>query len=520
MYVNMERAIIIFYRIPELQTGYKKARYFLLILLCFLCLLSTNGQIILSNYDITLNCNSSGTPTSVAWNPNNHCYYIAVGGNTYNSIMVFDSIGTLLQSKSWNWNALGIWWNSELNRIETNSYNTGGAAYFTLLGDTIASISGIYSGMSQPAVNSCGSVLLNDSTDNGIWYYYSGKLYKYQHNGSSIGNWPLTLPANAGNMNSTSIITPYNDNGIAGDWGIYDYSNRKVYMYDGQPYYKQTYVLPGNSPQSSQFGFAYANEHIWLSDGQKFYGYPVNVAQSINFETLPVKTYGDSVFTISANGGGGSGNPITFTSSNNALATCIGINGSSIKILNAGIVTIFANQAGNGSYKPAPQKSQVIIVNKRNITVTVDSVKSADSVTYKITSGSFVNKDTLSGTVSISKNKLGKYTIQIGTLTAGPNYNITLFSTEYIVSQPTSIDDITTGSLVVYPNPASTNLKIKAEQPIKRVYILNQLGQVVFSANVNETFFDIDISGLKSGIYFVRVYSQNKMTSKKVMVVR
>ena len=88
-----------------------------------------------------------------------------------------------------------------------------------------------------------------------------------------------------------------------------------------------------------------------------------NQAQSIVFEELPAKTYGDVPFTVSATGGG-SGNPVIFTSSDASIATCSGTNGSTITIVGAGTCTINANQAGNVDYSAALFVGQPLTVEK------------------------------------------------------------------------------------------------------------------------------------------------------------
>jgi hypothetical protein len=117
------------------------------------------------------------------------------------------------------------------------------------------------------------------------------------------------------------------------------------------------------------------------------YGNQVNfttanlIDQTINFGTLSNKTYGDASFTISASGGA-SGNPVVFTSSNPTVATCTGTNGTVITILKAGSTTIYANQAGNSSYKAATQTSQLLTINKKSLNVTaVTDTKTYDGTT-------------------------------------------------------------------------------------------------------------------------------------------
>lgn len=87
--------------------------------------------------------------------------------------------------------------------------------------------------------------------------------------------------------------------------------------------------------------------------------------QSITFNALPAKTYGDVAFTLSATGGA-SGNPVTYTSSNPGVAT---VSSNTVTIVGAGTTTITANQLGNANYLAAVPVSQILTVNKAAQTI-------------------------------------------------------------------------------------------------------------------------------------------------------
>jgi len=91
--------------------------------------------------------------------------------------------------------------------------------------------------------------------------------------------------------------------------------------------------------------------------------------QVITFNPLSDKTYGDSPSTLSATGGG-SGNPVTFTSSDPAVATCTGTNGETLTIINTGYVEITANQAGNASYEDAAPVTRSFSILQKHIFIT------------------------------------------------------------------------------------------------------------------------------------------------------
>jgi len=81
-----------------------------------------------------------------------------------------------------------------------------------------------------------------------------------------------------------------------------------------------------------------------------------------------------------------------------------------------------------------------------------------------------------------------------------------------VLNSNNNVNDFTVN---VYPNPVGTKLNIKFSQSInlKSISIYNSIGQLVqVNQNPTET---IDVSGLKTGIYFIKITSDNGMVSSK-----
>jgi hypothetical protein len=79
--------------------------------------------------------------------------------------------------------------------------------------------------------------------------------------------------------------------------------------------------------------------------------------QTITFGALPVKTFGDAVFTLSATAS--SGLAVSFSSGNSIVATVVG---NTVTIVGAGSAVITASQAGNSNYLAATPVSQTLTV--------------------------------------------------------------------------------------------------------------------------------------------------------------
>jgi len=81
-------------------------------------------------------------------------------------------------------------------------------------------------------------------------------------------------------------------------------------------------------------------------------------SQTITFDPIDTQTYGDGPRTLTATGGG-SGNPVTFTSTGDCSVT-----GTSLSLDAAGTCTVTAHQAGNGNYQAADDVSRTFTINK------------------------------------------------------------------------------------------------------------------------------------------------------------
>ncbi|MCA6370747.1 MAG: hypothetical protein IM631_05045, partial [Cytophagales bacterium] len=87
--------------------------------------------------------------------------------------------------------------------------------------------------------------------------------------------------------------------------------------------------------------------------------------QTITFNALAAKTFGDANFDLTATAS--SGLTPTYTSSNTAVAT---VSGNTVTIVGAGSAVITASQSGDANYNSATNKTQTLTVNKANQTIT------------------------------------------------------------------------------------------------------------------------------------------------------
>ncbi len=171
-----------------------------------------------------------------------------------------------------------------------------------------------------------------------------------------------------------------------------------------------------------------ASQQFVTPDGSVFAASGVD--QTITFGAFPSATYGDSPLTLS--GSASSGLPITYISSNTAVAT---ITGSTLTIVGVGSASITAAQSGDATYNPATDVVQVLVVSPKSLTIdnaaasnkqynnsnaavitgTLNGVVGSDDVSLNGT-GTFASVDVADGIVVTSTSTLtgtaaGNYTL-------------------------------------------------------------------------------------------------------------
>ena len=173
---------------------------------------------------------------------------------------------------------------------------------------------------------------------------------------------------------------------------------------------------------------------------------------------------------------------------------------------NAGTYKVTATVAANdANYSGNIEKNLVIA--KRAITVTADALTkvygAADNLTYKITTGTLVNSNDLTGSLArVTGENVGTYAINQGTLNS-PNYAITYVGNDLTITKhaisvkaddkskgegntdPTLTYQITTGSLAF--SDAFTGALTRATGETQGVYPITQ-GTLVLNDNYDITF--------------------------------
>jgi hypothetical protein len=251
--------------------------------------------------------------------------------------------------------------------------------------------------------------------------------------------------------------------------------------------------------------------------------------QTITFNALPTKTYGNSDFAAGAT----SSNttiPITYASSNTAVATVVGNN---IHIVGAGTATITASQAGNAFYFPAADVSRTLTVNKANLTVrALDTSKITGQANppFNLVYTGFVlgeNASALStaptaSTAATTTTPAGVYPIDVSGGVSS-NYNFIYTAGKFTIYP-------TTGTTLPYiqaymSNKAVLTVKLYSPVPdIGDIIVYDISGKIVLRKNVfmpqGFLSYTFDVLVPASGIYVVKAIGKNLELKTNIPILK
>jgi hypothetical protein len=81
------------------------------------------------------------------------------------------------------------------------------------------------------------------------------------------------------------------------------------------------------------------------------------------------------------------------------------------------------------------------------------------------------------------------------------------------------VNEISSGQISIYPNPATDVVNIASSDDIKTVEVLNYIGQIVYSNNnVNLKNAQLNVSTFKAGVYFVKITTTIGIKTTKITV--
>jgi hypothetical protein len=80
-------------------------------------------------------------------------------------------------------------------------------------------------------------------------------------------------------------------------------------------------------------------------------------------------------------------------------------------------------------------------------------------------------------------------------------------------------DDLIMNNVTIYPNPASSEINIKAAGNIRKVELLSSTGQIIMSQSFDATQIRLDVSQYKAGVYIVAItQSSGNVITRRVTI--
>jgi hypothetical protein len=249
-------------------------------------------------------------------------------------------------------------------------------------------------------------------------------------------------------------------------------------------------------------------------------------SQTITFNALPAKTFGDNDFAPGAMVN--SLLPVTYTSSSLAVATIV--NGN-IHITGAGTTDITASQVGNNTYNLATDVVRTLTVSKSSQIITFNPLpaKKAGDADFDpgATSGSGLIVTYASSNTSIAMVVSGKiHIVGIGTvsITASQSGNSNYSPASDViqtltVTVGTAISEIEAPDVQCYPNPVHGILFVKrAHAHLAFMSLIDASGRVMLVKQLFTELESIDVSGLLPGIYVLRTIDGDHIQTYKIAV--
>jgi hypothetical protein len=89
-------------------------------------------------------------------------------------------------------------------------------------------------------------------------------------------------------------------------------------------------------------------------------------------------------------------------------------------------------------------------------------------------------------------------------------------------SQTTGIKQVKNPDIIsVYPNPVTTgkvNVESKSGEIVHLVELIDSKGKTVKSNKSNQIKTEIEVTGLRKGLYFLRIHTEKKVLNEKIII--
>lgn len=88
------------------------------------------------------------------------------------------------------------------------------------------------------------------------------------------------------------------------------------------------------------------------------------------------------------------------------------------------------------------------------------------------------------------------------------------------VYEPVSVPEYDMNEITIFPNPASSYFNVSSETIIDELSIYDLSGKLIFNKKIGNSSTSIDLSSFNTGLYIIRIHSDNDHQIKKLQIVR
>lgn len=229
------------------------------------------------------------------------------------------------------------------------------------------------------------------------------------------------------------------------------------------------------------------------------------INQTITFADITDKTVGDPSFALTASTT--SSLPVSFSTVSNKIT----INGAQVSIVSAGRVTIAATQTGNANYNAATPVERSFCIKPAQPTITLSNLNSeTPTLTSSAATGNqwYRNDVVIAGATNtvLTATEEGTYKVR-----AVVDDCMSDFSDE-VVLVVTSIEE-NSNQISLFPNPTADWITVSLNQlnGSKQISIVNALGSVKESKDVEGNEATFNVAAYANGVYFVKVKMKNSV---------
>lgn len=127
--------------------------------------------------------------------------------------------------------------------------------------------------------------------------------------------------------------------------------------------------------------------------------------------------------------------------------------------------------------------------------------------------------DEITVTYDASNLTIGTYNANLVFVTNAPESQFVELPVTLTVVDGTGIgEEGARIEMLVFPNPASSNVNVQSNSNITRLSIYNHLGQSVKEVMVNNTEANVNVEGIDAGVYIIRMETENGYTTQKLVI--